>query len=54
MGKKHSVFRPVLSMAATLIVGLAVGYSLPAFQVMMDDDRIDDYSELLYGQDDLL
>lgn len=46
--------RPLLGMAATLIVGLAIGYSLPMVQEITDEESFDDYTALLYVQENLL
>jgi hypothetical protein len=46
--------RPLLGMAATLVVGLVIGYSFPAEQELTADDNFSDYTALLYFQEDLL
>jgi hypothetical protein len=46
--------RPLLGMAATLVVGLVIGYSFPAVQELTADDNFSDYTALLYFQEDLL
>jgi hypothetical protein len=53
-GLQYFFARPALSMAATLVVGLILGYSFPVEQEFTTEESFDDYSQLLYDQDDIL
>lgn len=46
--------KPVYSMAATLLIGVVLGYYVPGSDSGNVDDGFDDYSALLYDQDELL
>lgn len=46
--------RPALSVAATLILGVWLGYNLPATEQSSSDENYSDYTALLIIQDDLL
>lgn len=48
------LLRPALAMAATLTLGILLGYYLPANQQAAQETTNEDYTALLYFQDDLL
>jgi hypothetical protein len=52
--RQSPFIRPLLGMAATLVLGLAIGYGLPLTQDADIEESFEDYTALLYVEGDFL